>query len=89
MRYSPENISVPDKSQEPTALAEAQCSAATWKALALRLAGEAQVCLDNAHWEVKCGSGDMLATLKAIRALEKVESEMPHNAGADLQPPRQ
>lgn len=52
-------------------------SDATWKALAIRLAGEAQICLDNAHWEVKFGSGDLLATIKAVRLRAEIESDKP------------
>lgn len=60
--------------QSAAAFAEASGSDAAWKALALRLAEEAQTCIDNAHWEVKFGSGDMLKTIKAIRLMKEVEA---------------
>lgn len=54
--------------------AEARGSAAAWRALAMRLADEATVVIDNAHWEVKHGSGDLLTTIKAIRLMKEVEA---------------
>jgi len=33
-----------------------------------QLCNDAQTCLDNAHWEVRFGSGDLLATIKSARA---------------------
>lgn len=74
MRNPPENFSVPTSMQSAAAFAEASGSDAAWKALAIRLAEEAQTCLDNAHWEVKFGSGDMLKTIKAIRLMARVEA---------------
>lgn len=74
MRNPPENFSVPTSMQSAAAFAEASGSDAAWKTLALRLAEEAQTCLDNAHWEVKFGSGDMLKTIKAIRLMAEVEA---------------
>lgn len=65
---------VTDNWQAPATSAPASGSDAAWKALALRLAEEAQTCLDNAHWEVKFGSGDMLKTIKAIRLMKEVEA---------------
>jgi hypothetical protein len=44
-----------------------EMEALAWKKLALRLAQEAAAVLDNAHWEVKFGSGDLLETLKQVR----------------------
>ena len=74
MRNPPENFSVPTSMQSAAAFAEASGSDAAWKTLALRLAEEAQTCIDNAHWEVKFGSGDMLKTIKAIRLMAEVEA---------------
>ena len=66
--------------QSAAAFAEASGSDAAWKTLALRLADEAQTCLDNSHWEVKFGSGDMLTTIKAIRLMKEVEAAEHLNA---------
>lgn len=66
--------------QSAAAFAEASGSDAAWKALALRLAGEALTCINNSHWEVKYGSGDMLKTIKAIHLLDMVEREQHPNA---------
>lgn len=55
-------------------------SDAMWKTLALRLTDQAQTCLDNAHWEVKFGSGDLLATIKAIRLKAELEAIKHHNS---------
>lgn len=44
-----------------------EMEALAWKKLALRLAQEAAAVLDNAHWEVKFGSGDLVETLKQVR----------------------
>ena len=80
MRNPPENFSVPSSMQSAAAFAEASGSDAAWKALALRLAEEAQTCIDNAHWEVRFGSGDMLKTIKAIRLMKEVEAAEHLNA---------
>jgi hypothetical protein len=56
------------------------CCAAAWKRLALTLAEESQAVLDNAHWEVSFGSGDLRRTIKAVRELQRSESTKPHNA---------
>ena len=54
-------------------------SAALWKRLAMQIAEEAQVVLDNAHWEVSYGSGDLRRTIKAVKRLQYTESETPQN----------
>jgi hypothetical protein len=54
-------------------------SAAAWRNLAMRLADEATTVLDNAHWEVKHGSGDLLTTIKAVREKYRLETQMPPN----------
>ena len=46
----------------------------------MRLAEESTVVLDNAHWEVKHGSGDLLTTIKAVREKYRLETQMPPNA---------
>jgi len=46
----------------------------------MRLADEATVVLDNAHWEVKHGSGDLLTTIKAVQEKYRLETQMPPNA---------
>jgi len=61
--------------QSAAAFAAASGSDAAWKTLAIRLAGEALTCINNSHWEVRYGSGDMLKTIKAIHLLARVESE--------------
>lgn len=55
------------------------CSAASWRTLAMRLADESTAVLDNAHWEVKHGSGDLLTTIKAVREKYRLETQMPPN----------
>ena len=55
------------------------CSAATWKMLALRMADEALTCLNNSHWEVKFGSGDLLNTIRTVQRLQDQEAKMPPN----------
>lgn len=67
------------KSPEVSRSAVAPGSAAEWKDLALRLAEEAQVVIDNAHWEVRYGSGDLLGTIKTVRELQRSESTQPPN----------
>lgn len=57
----------------------AQGSAASWRNLAMRLADESTAVLDNAHWEVKHGSGDLLTTIKAVREKYRLETQMPPN----------
>ena len=52
-------------------------SAASWRVLAMRLADESTAVLDNAHWEVKHGSGDLLTTIKAVREKYRLETQMP------------
>lgn len=39
------------------------------RALTLRLVNEAQTVIDNSHWEVRYGSGDLLKTIKEVRAI--------------------
>jgi hypothetical protein len=60
-------------------LADAIGSAATWKRLAMQLAEESQVVLNNAHCEVSYGSGALRRTIKAAKLLQYTESEMPQN----------
>lgn len=43
----------------------------SWRTLAIRIADEAQTCLDNAHWEVGFGSGDLKKTIRAVRAKQE------------------
>ena len=50
-----------------------------WRTLAMRLADESTAVLDNAHWEVKHGSGDLLTTIKAVREKYRLETQMPPN----------
>ena len=63
-------------------------SAATWKRLAMQLSEEAQVVLNNAHWEVSYGSGDLRRTIKAVKRLQYTENQTPQNARGQAQPPR-
>ena len=51
-----------------------------WRTLAMRLADESTAVLDNAHWEVKHGSGDLLTTIKAVREKYRLETQMPPNS---------
>ena len=50
-----------------------------WRTLAMRMADESTAVLDNAHWEVKHGSGDLLTTIKAVREKYRLETQMPPN----------
>jgi hypothetical protein len=68
-----------DQEQASSSL-QPDCCAAAWKRLALTLAEESQAVLDNAHWEVSFGSGDLRRTIKAVRELQRLESAKPHNA---------
>ena len=54
-----------------------------WRTLAMRLADESTAVLDNAHWEVKHGSGDLLTTIKAVREKYRLETQMPPNSVMD------
>ena len=62
-------------------------SAEAWRKLASQLADEATVVLDNAHWEVKHGSGDLLTTIKAVREKYRLETQMPPNDRTELRLP--
>ena len=64
----------------PAVAGAAPSSAASWRTLAMRLADESTTVLDNAHWEVKHGSGDLLTTIKAVREKYRLETQMPPNA---------
>ena len=50
-----------------------------WRTLAMRMADESTAVLDNAHWEVKHGSGDLLTTIKAVREKYRLETQLPPN----------
>ena len=54
-------------------------SAEAWRKLASQLADEATAVLENAHWEVKHGSGDLLATINSVREKYRLELETPPN----------
>lgn len=54
-------------------------SADVWKRLAMHLANDAEICLDNAHWEVRCGSGHLRETIKTVRELYLSEMQNPPN----------
>ena len=41
--------------------------AATWRNIAMRLAADAQAVLDNAHWEVRHGSGDLRESIHVAK----------------------
>ena len=53
---------------------------ASWRNLAMRLADEATEVLDNAHWEVKHGSGDLLTSIKSVREKYRNETQLPPTA---------
>lgn len=55
---------------------------AEWRKLAMRLADEAIEVLDNAHLEVKHGSGDLRKTIKAVREKYRLETETHHRRAA-------
>jgi hypothetical protein len=81
-----------DADEQPKRMAQSSFaapagSAAAWRALAMRLADESTAVLDNAHWEVKHGSGDLLTTIKAVREKYRLETQMPPNVKAQAQPP--
>ena len=73
------NINTTETSErkELPPLPPATGSAASWRVLAMRLADESTAVLDNAHWEVKHGSGDLLTTIKAVREKYRLETQMP------------
>jgi hypothetical protein len=74
---------IPDVTEASSA---ALCSAAAWRSLAMRLADESTTVLNNAHWEVKCGSGDLLTTIKAVREKYRLETQMLSNYGSASAP---
>jgi len=49
-------------------LAQVQKDRDEWKAIAGELAERASVCLDNSHWEVKFGSGDLRDSIARFNA---------------------
>ena len=57
---------------------------AAWKNLALRLAKEATAVIDNAHWEVRYGSGDLRNTIFEVEQLAARESTQPPNGGDEV-----
>ena len=75
-----------DCDESEARFAAARCSAAAWRSAAMRLADEATAVLDNAHWEVKHGSGDLLTTIKAVREKYRLETQVPPNDQALPQP---
>ena len=60
--------------------------AAAWRILPMRLADESTAVLDNAHWEVKHGSGDLLTTIKAVRKKYRLETQVPPNIPSSATP---
>lgn len=53
--------------------------AAIWKRLAITLADRAQDCLDNAHWEVRDGSGDLIDVIREVRIRQGKDGEPQNN----------
>jgi len=67
-----ENIKVMARALRNLADDLAQCRAQHSKLMAVAklMADQAQVCLDNAHWDVSYGSGELRESIKAVNSLQ-------------------